>query len=398
MCIMKYIASLLITLSFLFSSCIEEYQMPNFASGGFQSELVVQGYILSGEESVVYLSRTEPVYNEVSPLPIKNAKINIIGQNGYESEQAEYNDEDDYYIIKAETLPSNSLYALRIELDEEVYQSEFAAIIESPEIDEISYKEQEDGISIHLSTYADDNESRYYMWGYEEDWEFHASVNLLVPQEGVFIYNKNNYVFENTKINPYYYCWGHRKSSNIHIYNTSNLQENTVKDKRLLNIPVDDIRISYIYSILVKQWSLTPEAYTYFHTLEKMTENSGGLFQVMPSELRGNVYCISNPNIKVRGYITTANVKTKRMFIHASQFTNVFPTYDNCSLMFPPNPSYSGWQMSWMDQVNYYGAVVLSKLGNIDNNSILYSNTCVDCTQTKGATKKRPDFWPNNHE
>ena len=49
--------------------------MPNFASGGFQSELVIQGYILSGEESVVYLSRTEPVYNEVSPLPIKNAKI-----------------------------------------------------------------------------------------------------------------------------------------------------------------------------------------------------------------------------------------------------------------------------------------------------------------------------------
>ena len=86
------------------------------------------------------------------------------------------------------------------------------------------------------------------------------------------------------------------------------------------------------------------------------------------------------------------------MFIHASQFTNVFPTYDNCSLMFPPNPSYSGWQMSWMDQVNYYGGVVLSKLGNIDNNSILYSNTCVDCTQTEGATKKRPDFWPNNHE
>ena len=54
--------------------------------------------------------------------------------------------------------------------------------------------------------------------------------------------------------------------------------------------------------------------------------------------------------------------------------------------------------MSWMDQVNYYGAVVLSKLGNIDNNSILYSNTCVDCTQTESATKKRPDFWPNNHE
>ena len=387
---MKYTTNLLIIVSFLFSSCIEEFKMPNLISNDFQSELVIQGYIHSGSESIIHLSHSEPIYGEVLSLPIKNAKINIIGQNGYESEQAIYNDEEEHYVISTDTLPSNSLYALRIELDEEVYQSEFSPIIESPEIDEITYKEQDDGISIHLSTYADDNEPRYYMWKYEEDWEFHASLDLLAIK-GISNYNKDKYEFESTKINPYYYCWGHRNSSDIHIYSTSNLRENTVKDKKLLNIPIDDVRISYIYSILVKQWSLTPEAYNYFHTLEKMTENSDGLFQLMPSDLKGNVSCISNPNIKVRGYITSASIKTKRLFIYESDFKNLRSEYDNC---YAREPNMDIGTLSWQQYIEIFGYVSME----VNGQSLLYASTCVDCRTTKGATKKRPDFWPNNHE
>ena len=388
----------LLLMSLMLASCVEEYTMPNFASDDFKPELVIQGYVLSGEESFIYLSETEPVYNELPSIPIKHAKIHIIGQNGYESQQAQYDAEDNRYVIAAETLPENSLYAVRVELDGKIYQSNFSAIIDSPEIDEVSYKEEEYGISINVSTYATKDDSPHYMWSYEEDWEFHASIDLLVPQGGVFLYNKNKYTFENPKKNPYYYCWGHQNSSNIHIYSTGNLMQNTVKDKHILSIPADDIRISYIYSILMKQWSLTPEAYIYFQTLEKMTEESGGLFQVMPSELQGNVSCVSNPEVKVRGYITFANVKTKRLFIYASDFKDIAPEYDNCSVNLPPNPIYSGWQLGWMDHINYYGSVVFTKEGIIDLNSVLYSNTCVDCRETKGATKKRPDFWPNNHE
>ena len=379
-------------------SCIEEYKMPTYATNDFEPELVIQGYILSNDESLVYLSMTEPVYNESEPIPITNAQLNIIGQNGYESKAAEYHEERDCYIIDTEQLSQETLYALRVELDGEVYQSDFLSIIDSPEIDEVTYKEHEDGISIHLTTYADLEESRYYMWGYEEDWEFHADLDLLARQSGTFIYDNYKYTFDDFGMNPYYYCWSHQNSSNIFIHSTNDLQENTIKDKELLRISIDDIRISYIYSILVKQWALTSEAYTYYHTLESMTENSGGLFQVMPSELRGNIFCISNSDIKVRGYITSSNVKTKRIFIYASEFETLVPTYENCSFAFPPAPLYLGWELSWRDQISNKGSVVLTYSEKIDANSILYSNTCVDCRQTAGATKKRPDFWPNDHE
>jgi len=36
--------------------------------------------------------------------------------------------------------------------------------------------------------------------------------------------------------------------------------------------------------------------------------------------------------------------------------------------------------------------------GLSDRNALIYNWFCVDCRRMKGATKKRPDFWPNNHE
>ena len=109
---MKNIKIILVTLTFLISSCIEEYKMPTYAANDFEPELVIQGYILSNDESLVYLSMTEPVYNESDPIPITNAKVNIIGQNGYESKTAEYQEERDCYVIDTEELSQETLYAL----------------------------------------------------------------------------------------------------------------------------------------------------------------------------------------------------------------------------------------------------------------------------------------------
>ena len=175
--------------------------MPTYATNDFEPELVIQGYILSNDESLVYLSMTEPVYNESEPIPITNAKVNIIGRNGYESKVAEYHEERDCYIIDTEQLSQETLYALRVELDGEVYQSYFLSIVDSPGIDEVTYKEHDDGISIHVSTYATSDDLNFYMWSFEEDWEFHAEYDFL-RLDGTPIYNHDKYSLENLEKNP----------------------------------------------------------------------------------------------------------------------------------------------------------------------------------------------------
>ena len=394
---MKHIHLLFFLTLCTFCACIEEYKIPETLSVPHEAELVIQGRILAGEESVIYISKTQPLGETKRESPITHAKVTIIGQNGYESDLAIYDEQQMAYLVDTKGISENTHYAAKVELYNETYQSSFQAIYNTPEIEEIIYKEREDGISLHVSTYNTDNVTRAYMWSYEEDWEFHADINMASVNEGVMLYSENNYQLDGRK-NPYYFCWGHKKSNNIFVYSTEGLKENQIKEYELNRIPTNDIRISYIYCISVKQWCLSPEAYRYFRTVELYTENTGGLFAPMPAEVPGNVSCISNPDLKVHGYVIASNVKTKRLFVYQADFQKIYSEYSNCKHSYVKDyMNHLNWEKemeSFMDN----GDVIFAPSGHMDEESILYFNTCVDCRQTKGATKKRPDFWPNNHE
>ena len=315
---------LLILILYILGACIEEYKIPETLAISNEAELVIQGRILAGEESVIYISKTQPLGEMKLEDPITHAKVTIIGQNGYESSLGKFDELQVAYLINTTNLSNNTQYAVKVELDGEIYQSKFQPIYDTPEIEEITYKEREDGISIHVSTSNTDNGARAYMWSYEEDWEFHADINMAIVNDGVMLYSENFYQLNGTQ-NPYNFCWGHNKSNNVFIYSTEGLKENQVKEHELIRVPTNDIRISYIYCISVKQWCLSPEAYRYFRTIELYTENTGGLFAPMPAEVPGNVSCISNPDLKVHGYVIASNVKTKRLFVYQADFRkNIF--------------------------------------------------------------------------
>ena len=384
---------ILFVISLCFFSCVEEFKVPNTVSEKYESELVIQGRILSGEKPTFYLSMTSDFGDNGSSAPIEDATITIIGQNGYESKLAEYDRIHNQYTINTVTLPQNTHYAVKVILDGETYQSDFQELQSSPEIDEITYKEKSNGISIHVSTHDDENGRRAYMWTYEEDWEFHANINMFWM--GAILYNSK--IYPGTNIDsPYYFCWGHNDSYNIHIYSTEKLKENRVPEYKLLEIPIDDIRISYIYSILVKQWSLSDEAYNYFRIQKLYTEESSGLFTPMPTEVQGNMKCTSNPDIKVRGYVLASTITSKRIFIYEKDL-NISSEYENCKIDHT-DPYNGNWIRRWTENINAGKAIAVIPSGYLDENSTLYYQECFDCRTVKGATKKRPDFWPNDHE
>jgi len=374
-------------------SCVDEYKIPPSLSAKHKQELVVQGRISGGGESVFNLSYTTPL-NQDSTENIAHARITVIGSNGYESETAVYDEEQQEYRINTRNLQPDEHYAVKIELDGETYQSDFQPMHVSPEIDNITYKEREDGISIHVTTHNDTDSGKAYMWTYEENWEFHSSIDI-VGIGGIVLYN--SYVFQLEGKNPYLYCWGHQKSRNINIYSTEALGENKVMEHELLRIPIDDIRISYIYSILVKQWILSNEAYDYFRQMKLYTEEANGLFTPIPAEVRGNISCISNPEIRVHGFVSASTITEKRIFIYESDFLKLSSEYENCFWMDPAGEG-EGWESAWRDRVNMGVGVIHTIDGVLDLNSTYYQKECFDCREVKGSTKKRPYFWPNNHE
>ena len=388
-----------------FSSCIEDFQI-NGSASIVERQIVVQGRIAVGDQSVIYVSYSQPLGSKDKPELVMNAEVRVVGENGFQSSLAKFDEENGYYWIDTKELPDNTKYALQVEVNGESYQSEYLSLQDTPEIGNVIYEEHAEGISIHVQTQGSRDSSPHYMWSYEEDWETHAPVDITkVP--GILYYWYNHQIYQHefsAEYNPYLYCWGHNASSQIFIYSTETMQQNKV-DVELLQIPIDDIRISYIYSLLVKQCSLSDEAYRYYHTLQTYFENNQALFPVMPVEIKGNMKCTSNPDIRVQGYVLATNVKTKRIFIYESEFKQIHSEYETkyCSSE-NPNVADEYWKEKWNDKVNS-GALIVSGNGywSPDKNedymkSILYSRSCVDCRTADGATKKRPDFWPNNHE
>ena len=81
------------------------------------------------------------------------------------------------------------------------------------------------------------------------------------------------------------------------------MNENRIIDHKLITIPRYDDRFSYIYSVLVHQYALDRKAFEYFQNIQKQIEDMGGLFAPQPTEIKGNITCLTHPEEIVIGYI-----------------------------------------------------------------------------------------------
>ena len=387
----------------IFSSCIEEFKLPLPVQE--ESGIVIQGNLFMNAESVIYVNKPQAIGSKRKLKSIADAEVYIISQDGTESNKAIYDKENERYIAAATELNPEQSYAVKVIANGETYQSEFLQILQTPEITDLNYKEQEDGVSVHISTEGSNDASRYYMWSYEEDWEFHAELDIAKFAKGEIDCKSSFYSQIKGTFNPYYYCWRNNHSSQIFLYDTSVLGNNRITDHELYRISIDDQRISYIYSVLIKQWSIDAKTYEYYQTIEKQSENAGGLFSPMPMEIKGNVTCTSNPSKRTYGYVIASNVTTKRLFIYASDFQQLVSRYTTCDFS---ETGYDAarrdplgfWRIAWSSEVRNSGAVIVygNTTGEITEASVYYIKRCVDCRAVEGSTKQRPYFWPNNHE
>jgi len=141
-----------------------------------------------------------------------------------------------------------------------------------------------------------------------------------------------------------------------------------------------------LYSIDTKQYALTKPGYEFLEKMKKNTEGIGSIFDAQPSNLNGNIHCISNPAEPVVGYLNICPVQEKRIFITNAQVPNWnYNSY--CYLVTIANNS---------DSIKLIGlfldptTVAASGLGIVSFNAA--PPTCVDCELT--GTHVKPFFWP----
>lgn len=354
--------------------------------------LVVEGVINSGNDStVINLSKTVKLSESVTSLLVSDGTVTVEGeQGGVYTLQSEGGGR---YDIGPMNLDATKKYRLHIKTsDNKEYASDYVAVKPTPPIDSIGFTPKGSYLQIYANTHDASNNTRYYRWDYAETWRFHAKFqSSYIVDNGAVRLRKGN--------EGIYYCYANDKSSNVVLSSSEKLSQDVIFQAPINTISSDAEKLELRYSILLKQYALTKEGYQFWENLKKNTEQLGSIFDAQPSQLQGNIHCISNPAEPVIGYISVTNPQSKRIFIDKSQlpisWIEKYP-YD-CG---PPDSAFFSHPKTGVNDVQSYiieggGLPVAAIYGLFSIIGYTFSSEqCADCT-IRGRVQK-PSFWIDN--
>lgn len=382
---------LFLTAGLLTVSCVYD-----FTPTGIENDvdiLVIEGDIIAGDNSYFKISTTIPLTTTDTIKYITKATVWVESESG-EIINAVY-DSNTAGTFRANTvgLDLNKKYKLRVDIPGKgAYQSSYVPILQTPPIDSITYSINNNRTYVQLSvtTHNNNPDNKYYKWNYKEDWEFRAEHIPLIR------YNKEKDIAEPIpydELGNNYTCWQRDSSSGIFVATAEKLAQNIIYKQPLNAIYSSDRKISYIYSILVSQISLTQQAYIYWETLKKNTEETGGIFAPQPSEMRGNLESITHPGEPVLGYISASTQTTQRIFIYNDKL-NIYKNPVKCQL--DTLAHFESKANLWKDAAQGGSNEMLFYEEESNIKVIWTTGFCANCLKM-GGTKRKPKFWPNDH-
>ncbi len=412
---MKKGICLLILLAVIAAGCKKPFDPVVLSTSN--SYLVVEGVINSGSDSTfIKLSHTVKLSDKTSANPELNATVTVEGDQSTSYRLTETGNGN--YSCAGLNLDNSHKYRLDIKTSNgKQYLSDYVDVVNSPPIDSVSYDAQGalsvQGVNIYVSTHDASNKARYFRWDYQETWIFTSNFLSAFKSNGDTVLGRD---LLNDNI---YQCWLSDTSSTIVLGSSAKLSQNVITRNPIISIASTSEKIGLEYSILVRQYALTSDAYNFYTNLKKNTEQLGSIFDAQPSEISGNIHSVSNPSEPVIGYISVGSTTSQRIFIPARilpDWPSPPPFYSDCILAVDPEEPKSpccyyvfvDLQGNTVNQVDRYinynslnfipggddPLIPVSAIGIPGHPPIGYtaaSRKCTDCTLR--GTNKKPAFW-----
>ncbi|OFY43388.1 MAG: hypothetical protein A2X18_00100 [Bacteroidetes bacterium GWF2_40_14] len=380
-----FLTTALIAYAIIIYSCITPFQPEGVTD--IDNMVVVEGDIILNDTTRVIISRSQAIKDQSKVNYITKAQAWVVSDNGtlYQGKEVLRKGKTQY-IINTIGLDPARQYKLRVRLlGGQLYESDLLPVLVSPLIDSIGVTSDyvNKTATFYVNTHDSQNNTRYYKWSFIEDWEFHSQYLSM------FLYDPVKDKINNIDFNQNrYYCWNSRTSSAILVASTANLEQDVVFQKFLVSMGPEDKRISYLYSMHLTQMAISHEAFIYWENISKNSDKIGGIFAPQPTEIGGNIKCLSNPAERVLGYISAGIVSRKRTFNYATDI-GIYKEPALCESVFidgtNPIPFISMYESGY-DVISYSQEA---------SESYWVQKICSDCRVF--GTKIKPSFWPNNH-
>ena len=301
----------------LCASCVKPYEP---VLGESQKVWVISGMISdSPGRHEVKVSFSSP-YASPEFLGVEQCLVNVSDQDG---NMIHYSDEGDG--VYAVDLPDSFLEVgdaaslSVITPNGREYRSSYDTILPCPELDnlywELQYKETSDpekslpGIQFYLDMSGSTSDSRNMIWRLTESWEYWASLYA----NKVMLDVHHSEIFSSSVI---FKCWKSFPLDHIYTGSTRNLSSNELRKVALNFVSNESDRLRVTYRLLVKQQSLSLEAYEYWQRMNNQAVESGGMYEEQPASVRGNICSADELQDEVLGFFYASQVREQCIFVH----------------------------------------------------------------------------------
>ncbi len=375
------------------NSCVEPY---DFETETFESMLVVEALITDEVKlQEIKLTRTYKLEEE-EPTAETNANVTIVDSDGNEFRFYESDVPGVYVSNTAFGAKEQQTYQLQIQTqDGNSYTSDSEALLPGAEIDHL-YAERavlkgEDGVALMVDSESSTAASNFALYEYEETFKI---VSPYTVRNTVKFEGSNWSIVPNTRQETV--CYNTVPSNEIILSNTSSLSENDLESFVVRFINKNNPVLAQRYSILLKQYSLTPEAYSYYSTLKKISGSESILSPTQPGFVNGNIYSLDNEDEKVVGFFTVSSVSSKRIYFNYDDFFGFDeprPQFPESCMIFRPGENFdTPLSMIQSGTVRYYSLANGSGEGELGDGPMrVIATECVDCTVY--GTNEAPEFW-----
>ncbi|MCL6265775.1 DUF4249 domain-containing protein [Flagellimonas myxillae] len=252
----------------------------------------------------------------------------------------------------------------------------------------------EDGMGIFVDSFDPSGSSKNYRYEYVETYRVIAPTWTPTslagdPEGGCNVIKVPNTTDEQV-------CYPTDFSNAIVLTSTEDLDEDRVNNFMVRFIPRNNYIISHRYSILVRQFVQSNEAFTFFETLNELSGSESLFSQTQPGFLEGNVFSKESEEERVLGFFDVASVDEKRLFFNYDDFypgERLPPYVVDCNPSAPPIVSMGGTCVLRPIIESGLGVYVADNTppGAGEGPYFIATRVCGDCKEL--GTSELPEFW-----
>ncbi|MDP9041709.1 MAG: DUF4249 domain-containing protein [Bacteroidota bacterium] len=369
--------------------CRKIYNPPAITAGNHF--FAIDGFINIGPNTStsITVSRSLNLSDTIPNIPELGAQVVIRSSNGNTFALRDTAG-NGVYISDVLNLDPTQNYQLDITgADGNKYLSDFVPAKQAPAIDSVSWELVNDpvtlaqAVNIYVNSHDPNNNTHYYRWDYLQTYK-HLSVYESPWGEA------NGLIFPYDPTYSTHSCWSTVPSSNILLGTSIALNQDVISHIQVANIVQNDPTMDIGSSFLIRQFPLTEQGYNYWVTVQKNSQSLGGLFDLQPAQIKGNLHCTTNPNNPALGYVSASSVQEKRIYISNKNL----PGWKSNQFYVCPTEALLQDQLNLL--IYNYGDTSYGPYhfeGDFTVYLVVAPKRCMDC-RYQGGINIKPDFWP----